>query len=88
MRIKTTLRYVFNASSGGGSVPVGTWINKGDHDASGGSFPSGVYNAFNTLKVTVGGLISDVYCGAGDILIAMQNAPTSDWDALTGWKKI
>ena len=85
MRIKTTLRNVFQTGGGGGSGTTGFVT---ELDASLGLFPVGTFRETNQVKVIEGGFISSQYVAAGSILIAMQDSPTSDWDVLTGWKVI
>ncbi len=53
-----------------------------------GAFPSGTFFAGQMVKVINGGDIDGLPVGAGSILIAMQDSPTEDWNALTGWKLI
>jgi len=56
----------------------------GTHDASGGAFPTD--ETYTLFLVTVEGSLNGVYCGVGDLLMRLQDNPTSDW-TITGWKK-
>lgn len=80
--IKTILRNIY---SSGSAVSSGF---AAEHDASGGTFPSGSFTEAQEVKTIVPGLVDGVYCGDGSIFKAMQDNPTSDWNSLTGWKLI
>lgn len=68
---------------------------RGAHDATTLAFPStggrytGGVPAVSDYWQTVGdGIIAGVFVPQGSHLWARQNAPTADWDVLTGWKII
>lgn len=74
---------IIDNSGGGGSTGFAD-----EHDASGGTFPSGSFTAAQEVKTIIPGVVDNRYCDEGSIFKAMQDSPTSDWNPLTGWKLI